>query len=478
MAKKILLADDSITIQKVISITFASEDYELIVVGDGDSAAKKIKEIKPDLVMADVAMPGKTGYEVCEVVKKDPSLRKIPVMLLAGTFEPLNRDEATRVSADDSIVKPFESQELLDKVRGLLARSEAQERLMAQTAGAASAKVQEAKAPEKALEISEDIWETGDFIGFTEEEKKPDFKDESPDLDFLEGGLFEEHKDLSLPHENEFLDLDIKDEEVSQKTEAKKEEPFEVERFGDFKTDVFGKEFDLNEPFEAEPIEEFKPEEAYKTEEFKSSEPSKEASQKAPAPFEMEPFDVEPFKAGSFGSAFEKEEPASDEIWAEEKPQKPISKDRFEGIETLKPEAFAPEKEQIAESDLLEAAPEIIEEAPPKLTFAEPLRGAPVPEPSKFEAPSPVKEAVAAPPAVPVEQVIEKAAAEVEKRLEGLTATLESRIAIPREKIEEAVSKIAREIIEEIAWEVIPELAEDIIKAEMNKIKEAFARVK
>ena len=69
MSKKILLADDSITIQKVISITFANEDYDLIIVGDGDTAVAKIKEIKPDLVIADIAMPGKTGYEVCEIIK-------------------------------------------------------------------------------------------------------------------------------------------------------------------------------------------------------------------------------------------------------------------------------------------------------------------------------------------------------------------------------------------------------------------------
>src|SRR3972149_797682 len=120
MSKKILLADDSVTTEKAISIPFASEDYELVTVSDGDEAVKKAKEIKPDLVMADVAMPGKNGYEVCEAIKNFPGLAHTPVILLAGTFEPLNDAEAARVKADDSIVKPFESQELLDKVSGLL----------------------------------------------------------------------------------------------------------------------------------------------------------------------------------------------------------------------------------------------------------------------------------------------------------------------------------------------------------------------
>jgi CheY-like chemotaxis protein len=120
--KKILLADDSITIQKVVSITFASEDYDLIIVSDGDAAIEKAKDAVPDLIMADVSMPGKTGYEVCETVKKDPVLGKIPVILLAGTFEPLNAEEASRVGADDHIVKPFESEMLIKKVKTLLER--------------------------------------------------------------------------------------------------------------------------------------------------------------------------------------------------------------------------------------------------------------------------------------------------------------------------------------------------------------------
>ena len=121
MPKKVLLADDSITIQKVISLTFASEDFDLIVVGDGDSAITKARETVPDLIMADVAMPGKNGYEVCEAVKNDPALSAIPVLLLAGTFEPLEEGEATRVGADGHIVKPFESEELLAKVKDLIA---------------------------------------------------------------------------------------------------------------------------------------------------------------------------------------------------------------------------------------------------------------------------------------------------------------------------------------------------------------------
>lgn len=120
MAQKILLADDSVTIQKVISLTFAREGYELIVVGDGDSAIERTRSDSPDLVLADIAMPGRNGYEVSSALKGDPSTSSIPVLLLAGTFDPIDEGKRVQSRADDYIIKPFESQDLLDKVEALM----------------------------------------------------------------------------------------------------------------------------------------------------------------------------------------------------------------------------------------------------------------------------------------------------------------------------------------------------------------------
>lgn len=120
MPGKILLADDSVTIQKVVSLILADTEYELVSVSDGDSAVEKISEIKPDLVIVDAAMPGKNGYEVCRYVKGTPFLKHIPVLLLTGTFEPINEEDAKNAGIDNSIVKPFDSQELIDKVTNLL----------------------------------------------------------------------------------------------------------------------------------------------------------------------------------------------------------------------------------------------------------------------------------------------------------------------------------------------------------------------
>ncbi len=120
MSKKLLLADDSITIQKVIQITFAHEDYDLTITDNGDAALAKARELKPDLVMADVYMPGKNGYELTTAIKQDPALKNTPVLLLAGSFEPFDEEKARSCQADAWIEKPFESQNLIDKVAGLL----------------------------------------------------------------------------------------------------------------------------------------------------------------------------------------------------------------------------------------------------------------------------------------------------------------------------------------------------------------------
>jgi CheY-like chemotaxis protein len=120
MSKTLLLADDSVTIQKVVGISFASEDVNLLTVDNGDDAIAKAREVRPDLVLADVVMPGKNGYEVCAAIKADPELRHVPVILLTGTFEAFDEERAQQVGAASHVAKPFEAQTLVDEVRRLL----------------------------------------------------------------------------------------------------------------------------------------------------------------------------------------------------------------------------------------------------------------------------------------------------------------------------------------------------------------------
>src|SRR6266576_7366557 len=128
--RKLLLADDSVTIQKVIDLTFADEGVQVIAFGDGREAIAKIEEIATDVVLADVFMPEMNGYEVCEYIKQHENLKHIPVMLLVGSFEPFDEAEARRVGADDTLTKPFQSiRKLIDKVSVLVGGRAAEEQI-------------------------------------------------------------------------------------------------------------------------------------------------------------------------------------------------------------------------------------------------------------------------------------------------------------------------------------------------------------
>jgi CheY-like chemotaxis protein len=113
LARKILLADDSVTAQNMGRRILSDAGYEVITVNNGSAALKRIAEQKPDLVILDVYMPGYSGLEVCQRLKEMPETDRIPVLLTVGKLEPFKPDEARRVRADAFIVKPFEASELL-----------------------------------------------------------------------------------------------------------------------------------------------------------------------------------------------------------------------------------------------------------------------------------------------------------------------------------------------------------------------------
>jgi CheY-like chemotaxis protein len=125
MGKKILLADDSLTIQKVVELTLSGTDYELTCVSNGEKALESLAHSRPDLILADAVMPEKNGYEVCEAVKASRATARIPVVLLSGIFEPFDRDRAERIGCDLVISKPFDAQQLVEQIESLLARAAA-----------------------------------------------------------------------------------------------------------------------------------------------------------------------------------------------------------------------------------------------------------------------------------------------------------------------------------------------------------------
>jgi CheY-like chemotaxis protein len=119
LARKILLADDSVTAQNMGRKILADAGYDVVTVNNGSAALKKIADVKPDLIVLDVYMPGYSGLEVCQRVKENPETARTPILLTVGKLEPFKPEEAKRVRADGFIVKPFEASELLSALTRL-----------------------------------------------------------------------------------------------------------------------------------------------------------------------------------------------------------------------------------------------------------------------------------------------------------------------------------------------------------------------
>lgn len=166
MSQRLLLADDSITIQKVVELILAEEDFEIKSVNNGEEALAVVSSFMPDLILADIEMPKMNGYQLCETIKKDPATNTIPVILLTGAFEPIDEELAKQVQADDFIIKPFESQELISKINAVLTISSVAEAEFAEEDAVeaeavgleAEAVSLEEEAPAEEVSLDEDLW--------------------------------------------------------------------------------------------------------------------------------------------------------------------------------------------------------------------------------------------------------------------------------------------------------------------------------
>ncbi len=165
MARKLLLADDSITIQKVVELVLAEEDFEIKSVSNGEDALNLLGSFNPDIVLADIEMPKVNGYQLCDKIKKNPATAHIPVILLAGAFEPIDEELSAQIKADDSVIKPFESQELISKINSVLTMGSAgAEEVVAAEAGDSEAGEdvfvlsEEAEEAVSVAETEDDLW--------------------------------------------------------------------------------------------------------------------------------------------------------------------------------------------------------------------------------------------------------------------------------------------------------------------------------
>src|SRR5262245_58961897 len=120
MRRTILVADDSPTIRRLVTQIFADANFRIIEVNNGDAAIKSFEEVRPSVVLADIYMPGRNGYQVCEYIRNHPELGQTPVILLVGAFDAFDDDAAKKAGATASITKPFQPSVLIDLVTSVL----------------------------------------------------------------------------------------------------------------------------------------------------------------------------------------------------------------------------------------------------------------------------------------------------------------------------------------------------------------------
>ncbi len=465
MSKKLLLADDSITIQKVIQITFAHEDYELTITDNGDSAFTKAQEIKPDLIMADVYMPGKNGYELTSAIKQDPALQQVPVLLLAGSFEPFDEDKARSCKADAWIEKPFESQSLIDKVAELLSAAPV----------AFEAPAVETPAPvaasETVVDVDPDIAveaviEEAPVAAFDEPqevvpESAQDVLPESAQ-DVLPESVSVE-PEMAAASEDPFGDISFEDE-----TPAVEPEPVSV---ADDWSEVVVEpevEVEVEEPVAEEAFAAVTEEPIPEIVESEASIPA--AIEETPVAetvfdtFDMGDEEIMPLGDDDILGAEDLEPIAPEQTLAAWSRDETGDADIFaEPLVEVPSDEVAPAFELPVESVSVEETPTFVEETP---AFVEetPAFEEPAAEPVLADEPS-----VAVDEPGPAEMVA--AMVDVEEKASALSE--EDVEQIIERVVTKVVEKLAGTILERVAWEVVPDLAENLIRAEIRKIKDA-----
>ena len=203
MSKKILLADDSVTIQKIVELTFEGEGFDLEVVADGNEALKLAEGSPPDIILADLTMPGLSGIELCRKVRDHSSLASIPVILLTNSFEEFNRSDGDDAGISAYVEKPFESQALIDQVRELLSGE---------------------AAPPASEEPQEELQPPADEVDLISEEPEELLTlEEDEGAQAEDAAIPESAEDISLLEEEDEELLDVEDLEAVEAAEGEPE---------------------------------------------------------------------------------------------------------------------------------------------------------------------------------------------------------------------------------------------------------------
>jgi CheY-like chemotaxis protein len=213
---RILVADDNSNIQKMVTLAFQERGVDVTAVGNGEAAVRRLPDLNPDLVLADVFMPVRNGYEVCEFIKKDQRFAHIPVILLVGAFDPLDEKEARRVGADGVLKKPFVPPDPL--IAMVLSALEKNPRVAAEMAKAKEVAAAPPPPPLPELEIA----------AKTEPKPLPDFPEPSAEeaaviYGFGKGVRALDDEDLPKAGMEPKAPVAEADEEESEEVDAKKD---------------------------------------------------------------------------------------------------------------------------------------------------------------------------------------------------------------------------------------------------------------
>ena len=468
MGTTLLLADDSITIQKVVGIIFANEDYELVVVDNGDSALEKAREINPDVMLVDAVMPGKSGYEVCEEVRRDPLLKEIPLLLLVGAFESFDEEKARKSGADDHITKPFESQNLIDKVKALVdlaatraatvfpveeeislsAVADTPENIVPEISSVSAVTPGPELSPEQADTSAAKLFDS--FRGFVHlgedaAEQSAAAGTFSTPPEVQETAAVAEPEAVILLSSVDIVEATPEDDPWGTFTEVV-EEGDEI-HFGEVLEGSADVQLGISDT-----VEEIEPFTLMDDESTAGSFGSISLQEESAAPEESEISLQEDFvlqeeiKAGELtGSAEELPVPSPSDSGS-------ISLGDFspvhEPVALAEPVNAARQEEQ--SSELFGFSPDYTD-----LPFAQEEEYLPAAEALSDAKAFSDAEAELPAPAVSGEQEI---------------------VSFTEQQLAAAISRISREIIEKIAWEVVPDLAESLIKEEIRKIKESLGK--
>jgi len=208
MTARLLLAEDSLTIQRVFELTLRQSGISLTVVDNGEDAIRLAREISPDIVVADVSLPGKNGFEVAEELRSGEAGARFPVLILTGTLAPFDEERFRKCGADGVLFKPFESRELIEKVDYLLRSREEP----------SPAPGDEEHAPPSA----EEPWDFSDVLTELEEESRPPLPAAADELD-VTASVGTEHAGSPLSLD----DFDVSLEDIEGRPEMREVLPEE-----------------------------------------------------------------------------------------------------------------------------------------------------------------------------------------------------------------------------------------------------------